>query len=130
MASVVKVPIAMLIASEIANGALSLHEKITIHSRAASPGPIVNPLDRFYFLPFETVRTHTVEHLMSFMILANVRRLTPAFRCRPGREDPPSHSRRRSGRCSLSTFLSQVLAARSHRDGAYRHGTLRRDRRE
>ena len=68
MASVVKVPIAMLIAWEIANGALSLHEKITIQSRTASPGLIGNPLDRFYFLPFETVRTPTVEQLMAFML--------------------------------------------------------------
>src|SRR5207249_1140561 len=36
MASVVKVPIGMLTASEIANGALSLDEKITIHSRTAT----------------------------------------------------------------------------------------------
>src|SRR5436190_10345624 len=68
MASVVKVPIAMLIASEIANGALSLHETITIQPRAFSPGLITNPLDRFYFLPFATVRTYTVEQLMAFMI--------------------------------------------------------------
>ena len=161
MASVVKVPIGMLIASEIANGTLSLDEKITIHSRAASPGLFANPLDRFYFLPFAIVRTHTVEQLMAFIfrhsdntatdailhrlggtsaltnflrdlqiegisikrtmhelltyyyalqpsdvseehhprasqrigrILANVRCIIPAFRCRPDREEDLIHS--------------------------------------
>jgi len=161
MASVVKVPIGMRIASEIANGTLSLNEKITIHSRAASPGPFANPLDRFYFLPFGIVRTHTVEQPMAFMfhhsdntatdailrrlggtsaltnflrdlqiegisikrtmhelltyfyalqpsdvteepyrrasqrigrILGNIRRITPAFRCRPDREEHLIHS--------------------------------------
>src|SRR5947208_9847701 len=38
MASVVKVPLAMLVASEIANGSLSPHEQIAICSRTASPG--------------------------------------------------------------------------------------------
>src|SRR2546426_11566962 len=52
MASIVKVPIGMLVASKIADGNLSLHETITIPSRVASPGLIGNPLDRFYFFPF------------------------------------------------------------------------------
>src|SRR5947199_8554784 len=60
MASVVKVPIAMLVASEIAKGTFSLHEKITISARDVSPGLITGPLDRFYFLPFEISRRHTV----------------------------------------------------------------------
>ena len=68
MASVVKVAIAMLVASEIAKGAVSLHEKIAIHSQDVSPGLITGPLDRFYFSPFETGHTHTVQQLMAFMI--------------------------------------------------------------
>jgi len=68
MASIVKVPLAMLVASEIANGSLSLREEIKIRSLTASPGPIGNPLDRFYFLPFDTVRTHTVDQLTGFIL--------------------------------------------------------------
>src|SRR4029077_14901575 len=55
-------------ASEIANGSISLHEQVTIRSCAASPGVIGNPLDRFYFLPFDTVRTYNVHQLMGFML--------------------------------------------------------------
>jgi len=93
MASVVKVPIAMLIASEIANGALSLHETITIHPRAFSPGLITNPIDRFYFLPFATVRTYTVEQLMAFMIHASDNTATDAILNRLG------------GTCAVMKFL-------------------------
>ena len=177
MASVVKVPIAMLIASEIANGALSLHEEITIESRAASPGLITNPLDRFYFLPFKTVRTHTVEQLMAFMlhesdntatdsllrrlggtsavtkfllglriegicvkrtmhelltyyydlqpshgiggILAAVRRITPAFRCRPDREEHLIHSGEETGTPRVIADLLKLLAMNSEYALAY-----------
>ena len=93
MASVVKVPIAMLIASEIANGALSLHETITIHPRAFSPGLITNPIDRFYFLPFATVRTYTVEQLMAFMIHDSDNTATDAILNRLG------------GTCAVMKFL-------------------------
>ncbi len=63
MASVVKVPLAMLVASEVANGS-----EISIHSRTASPGLVANPLDRLYFSPFNAVRRCTVDQLMGFML--------------------------------------------------------------
>ena len=68
MASVVKVPLAMLVASQVANDSLSLDEEITIQSRAASPGLMANPVDRLYFLPFDAVRTYSVEQLTGFML--------------------------------------------------------------
>src|SRR6185295_4678000 len=68
MASIVKVPLCMLIASEVADGALSLAEEIAIDSASASPGMVGNPLDQLYFLPFDRARTLTIRQLMEFMI--------------------------------------------------------------
>jgi len=96
MASVVKVPIGMLIACEIANRTLSVDEKIRIHSRTASPGLIGNPLDRFYFLPLAIVRTHTVEQLMAFMLHHSDNTATDAILHRLG------------GICALTNFLRDL----------------------
>ena len=96
MASVVKVPIGMLIACEIANRTLSVDEKIRIHSRTASPGLIGNPLDRFYFLPFGIVRTHTVEQPMAFMFHHSDNTATDAI------------LRRLGGTSALTNFLRDL----------------------
>src|SRR5437016_12416642 len=57
MASVVKVPLGMLGASQVANGSWSLDEELTRQSRAASPGLTANPVHRLYFWPFGAGRT-------------------------------------------------------------------------
>src|SRR2546426_2976182 len=101
MASVVKVPLAMFLASEIANGSLSLYEQITIRSRAASPGLIGNPLDRFYFWPFDTIRTYTVNELIGSMLQNSDNTATDVLLRRVG------------GMSALAKFLTHEL----HADG-------------
>src|SRR5881296_2907783 len=101
MASVVKVPLAMLVASQVANGSLSLDEEITIQSRAASPGLMANPVDRLYFLPFDAVRTYSVEQLTGFMLRNSDNTATDALLHRLG------------GTSALTEFLVHQL----HVDG-------------
>jgi len=101
MASVVKVPLAMLVASQVANGSLSLDEEITIQSRAASPGLMANPVDRLYFLPFDAVRTYSVEQLTGFMLRNSDNTATDALLHRLG------------GTAALTEFLVHEL----HVDG-------------
>ena len=101
MASVVKVALAMLVASQVANDSLSLDEEITIQSRAASPGLMANPVDRLYFLPFDAVRTYSVEQLTGFMLRNSDNTATDALLPRLG------------GTAALTEFLVHEL----HVDG-------------
>lgn len=68
MASVVKVPIGLTLAVEVANRAISFNDKINITSRNVTPGPVLNPLDRLYYWPFDASRTETIERLLGFML--------------------------------------------------------------
>jgi beta-lactamase class A len=68
MASVVKVPIAMAIASRIHGGELSPEDTIRIDSSLRSPGMVRSQLDHLFFFPFEKVRTESVDRLLGFML--------------------------------------------------------------
>src|SRR5207249_11398781 len=80
---------------------ISLDEEITIQSRAASPGLMANPVDRLYFLPFDAVRTYSVEQLTGFMLRYSDNTATDALLHRLG------------GTAALTEFLVHQL----HVDG-------------
>ena len=58
MASVVKVPIGMAFEMRSRRGEASFEEILTITSRTACPGPVSNPIDRMFYLPWRS-RTET-----------------------------------------------------------------------
>jgi beta-lactamase class A len=68
MASVVKVPIGMALASEVATGAVSFNDHVGIASWTATPGPVTNSLDRLYFFPFDSARTETLGRLLRYAL--------------------------------------------------------------
>jgi beta-lactamase class A len=68
MASTAKTAIAMLAASRIASGALSLDEEIRIHPQFLSPGLAFSPIDHLFYVPFEIRRTESIGKLLGFMI--------------------------------------------------------------
>ena len=68
MASIVKVPICMALASEVATGAVSLNDHVRIASWTATPGPLTNSLDRLYFCPFDIARTETLGSLLRYAL--------------------------------------------------------------
>src|SRR5437660_744292 len=68
MASVVKVPVAMAVASRIHESGFSLDEKIQIDSSMRSPGMVRSQLDHLFFFPFEKVRTESIDRLLGFML--------------------------------------------------------------
>ena len=69
MASVVKVPIGMAIELMSRQGLLSLDEPLSIHSKSACPGPLGNPLDRLFFLPWESECFRSVSELLELMLI-------------------------------------------------------------
>ena len=68
MASIVKIPIAMALASKVATGAAAFEDCVQIRSSLATPGPVSNPLDRLYFCPFELSRSDTLSQMLSNML--------------------------------------------------------------
>ena len=68
MASVVKVPIGMAFEMRSRRGEASFEEILTITSRTACPGPVSNPIDRMFYLPWRS-RTETQKRLFDFMLV-------------------------------------------------------------
>jgi beta-lactamase class A len=68
MASTAKTAIAMLAASRITSGALSLDEEIRIRPQFLSPGLAFSPIDHLFYVPFEIRRVESVRKLLGFMI--------------------------------------------------------------
>src|SRR5689334_1061837 len=68
MASLVKIPIAMAFVSAAQTGSISFEDRVRIESSFAAPGPMMNPLDRLYFCPFDGARSETLGRLLGFML--------------------------------------------------------------
>jgi beta-lactamase class A len=68
MASIVKIPIGMALASKAADGAVSFNDYVQVASWTATPGPVTNSLDRLYFCPFDVARTETLGRLLRYML--------------------------------------------------------------
>ena len=69
MASIVKIPIAMALVSEVARGRVALDETLTVEPGRACPGPLRNPLDRMYYLPVRTSRIANLGRLLRLMLV-------------------------------------------------------------
>jgi beta-lactamase class A len=68
MASTAKIAVAMLASSRVASGELALDQTIHIDPVLFAPGLARSPLDHFFYWPFQTRRTETVDTLLGFMI--------------------------------------------------------------
>jgi beta-lactamase class A len=68
MASLVKVPIAMTLVSETPDDGTAMGHTLTVDSATATPGPLRNPLDHLYFLPWQTTRQESLGQLLAFML--------------------------------------------------------------
>ena len=68
MASIAKIPIAMLASERIAERELSLDEQMDVDSLSLSPGLAKSPLDHLFYVPFKLRRAESIGKLMGFMI--------------------------------------------------------------
>src|SRR5262245_37746047 len=64
MASTAKIAVAMVAASRIAAGDISLDEQIRVSPNVLAPGLARSPLDRLFYVPFEVRRTETIGRLL------------------------------------------------------------------
>ena len=69
MASVVKIPIAMSLVSEVLSGRVSFDETLTVQPARVCPGPPRNPLDRTYYQPVRAPRIVTLDELLRLMLV-------------------------------------------------------------
>ncbi len=84
MASVVKIPIAMAVTLLSDRGQLSFRDQLIASSDSASPGPASNPLDRLFFLPWNSKRSKSIDELFDLMLIDSDNTAADAILARVG----------------------------------------------